>query len=272
MTAGDVTFTTTDGVRLHSRRDGQAPGTSPRLLVINSLGTDLRSWDRAVAIWGEHLDILRYDQRGHGASGTGTPGADLHRLGRDALAVLDHHGVERAHVCGCSLGGLVAQWLAVEAPERVEGLVLVDTAMRVGSEEAWRDRAALVRDGGMEAVVPLVLERFFSDEARATNRSGVAQVARVLLNLDPEGYAQACEVLATADLREIAGAIQASTLVVVGEKDVATPPHQALELAKVTGAALEVLPGAGHLAGVEQPEALGRLVLEHLGVRPDTTG
>lgn len=239
------------------------------LLLVNSLGTDHSLWDAQVPAWTATHRVLRYDQRGHGAS-TAPPGPyTIDQLGRDALAVLDAHDVERADVCGMSLGGVVALWLAVHAQDRVRRVVLADTAARVGTEQAWRARAAAVREDGMGAVVDVVLERFFSAAFRASGDPTVQRVGDGLRDADVEGYAASCEALAAADLRDVVGTVRAPCLVVVGTEDAATPPADARDLQRRLPRAEYVeLPGAGHLASLEQPRAFADLVTTFLAA-PD---
>jgi 3-oxoadipate enol-lactonase len=259
----DRIVTVPDGPTLRVRSDGAAG--APPVLLINSLGTDLSMWDQQLPAWSATHRIVRYDQRGHGASSVPEGPYTIEQLGADAVAVLDAFDVTRADVCGLSLGGLVALWLAAHAPERVGRVVFADTAARVGTEQGWRDRAATVREHGMDAVVDLVLERFFSPAFRATGAPAVDRVARTLRDTTPEGYAASCDALATADLRAAAPQVTACSLVVVGTADEATPPADARALRDlVPGAGYAELPGAGHLANLEQPESFGRLVHDFL--------
>ncbi|HSK25131.1 MAG TPA: 3-oxoadipate enol-lactonase [Egicoccus sp.] len=250
-------------VDLRIRLDGD-PATPP-LLLINSLGTDLSSWDAQVAAWSSARRVVRYDQRGHGRSSVPSGPYTLEQFGTDALAVLDTCGIARADLCGLSLGGLVALWLAVHAPDRVGRVVLADTAARIGTEDAWRTRAALVREQGMDAVVDLVLDRFFSPAFLASGDPGVERVRQALRSADPEGYAASCDALAAADLRERAAEVAAACLVVVGTADAATPPADAQQLRDlVPAAAYAELEGAGHLANLERPDEFTRLVADFL--------
>lgn len=264
------TITTPDGVRLRTRTDGDA--SAPALLLVNSLGTDLSMWDDQITLWATTHLVVRFDQRGHGGSDVPPPPYTVEQFGRDALSVIDQHGIDRADLCGISLGGLVALWIAATATQRVHRAVLADTAARIGSEETWRDRAAAVRAGGMGAVTDLVLDRFFSPGFRASGATAVAHVERTLLRTDVEGYAGSCEALAVADLRDLAPQAGVPILVVVGDEDVATPPSTAEELVRLLpDAELSSLPGAGHLANLERPEAFARLVADFLAV-PARTG
>lgn len=252
-----------DGLALRYRIDGSAG--APALVFSNSLGTDLGMWEAQVAILGEHFQIVRYDTRGHGGSGVPGGHATLERLGRDLLALLDHLGLERAHVCGLSLGGLTAQWLAVHHPARVGRLVLSNTAARIGSVESWDARIAAVAAGGMGAIAEAALARFFSPAFRAAHPATVRAYGAVLAATDPAGYVACCAALREADLRPVVARIVAPALIVAGTLDESTPPEQARELhAALAGSELVVLDGAAHLASVERPEVFSALLRRFL--------
>lgn len=256
--------TADDGVRLHARSDG--PSDAPALLLLNSLGTDLTMWDQQIAAWSEVRRLIRFDQRGHGRSDAPTSPYSIERFGRDALAVLDAYEIGAADVCGLSLGGLVALWIAGSAPQRVRQAVLADTAARIGTEQGWRQRAATVRDEGMGAVTDLVLGRFFSREFRVSAAPEVAALDRTLRSAAVDGYAGSCDALADADLTDLVREVRASSLVIVGTADEATPPAVAQALhAQLHDSKFVELAGAGHLSNLEQPESFSRAVLDFLG-------
>lgn len=241
--------TSFDGARLRSRRDGRVHGAT--ILYINSLGCDMAMWEpQCAALEGRHRH-LRYDARGHGQSDAPEGDYDLATLGRDALAVLDAHDVERAHVCGLSLGGLTAQWLAIHAPERVERLVLANTASRVGSVEGWTTRAETVRSRGMEAVADVVIGRFFSPGFSILAPATVARFRAVLIATAPAGYAGCCAALRDADLTADLPRISAPTLVIGGASDVSTPPEQGAALAAAIPGASFLTLDAAHISNIE---------------------
>lgn len=261
--ATNLPVVTDDGTELATRRHGGGPRRP--LVLCNSLGTDLSLWEPQVGVWARDRSVVRFDTRGHGASGAPPPPYVVERLGRDALQVLDAHHLDVVDVCGLSLGGLVATWLAANAPERIGRVILADTAARVGTEEAWRTRAETVRVEGMAAVAEAVLERFFRAAYRARDAAGVERVRRMLLATPVDGYVGACEALAVADLGEDAGRIAAACLVVVGTADEATPVADAQRLrGLIPGARLVTIAGAGHLANVEEPERFASLVRDFL--------
>ena len=251
-------------VALHHRLDG--PEHAPVLVLANSIGTDLSLWDDEVAALSARWRVLRYDPRGHGRSPAPAGPYKIDDLGADLLALLDRLGIERASICGLSLGGMVAMWVAINAPERVDRLVLCATAPRLGPPELWTERAEAVRADGMEAVLEGVLERWFTAGFRDLNPAAVERVAGMLRATPAEGYASCCEAIRELDLRDALAAIEAPTLVIAGAEDPATPPEGALELrAAIAGARLVVLPEAAHIVHLAQPDAFGAALVDHLG-------
>jgi 3-oxoadipate enol-lactonase len=254
---------TDDGTRLHYRLDG--PADTPVVLFINSLGTDLRMWDAQVAALSPSVRCLRYDTRGHGQSDAPPGPYTLERLGRDAVALLDGLGIERVNVCGLSLGGLTALWLAIHRPGRVHRAILANTAARIGSDEVWRARIEAVRAGGMAGIRDAVLTRFLSAGFREREPEITRSVGEMLDATPDEGYVGCCAALGDADLRDLVSTIEARSLVIGGELDEATPPAQAEDLhAEIVPSELMVIPGVAHLSNLEAPELWNRRLLELL--------
>jgi 3-oxoadipate enol-lactonase len=251
---------------LHHVFDG--PADAPVLVLSNSLGTDLGLWSENLPAWTSSFRVLRYDQRGHGGSEV-TPGPySLELLGRDVLDLLDAVGLGRASFCGLSLGGATAMWLAVNAPRRIERLVLACTSPRFGPPEHWLERARIVRSEGLEPIADAVLERWFTARFRAEQPSVAARFRTGLAGTPAEGYAACCEALAAWDYRERVGEITAPTLVIAGAEDPTVRPEQAALLAeRIAGSRLVVLPDAAHLANVGQPQAFSAAVSEHLALQ-----
>ena len=160
MTSASGSFRTDDDCRIAWRTDGDA--SSPPLLVANSLGTNLGMWDQQVPVWAEERYVIRFDMRGHGGSEVASEGFGIDRLGRDALELLDHLKIARCDFVGLSLGGMIGQWLGVNAPERLGRLVLTNTSAYMGPPESWDARIAAVRSGGMAGIADAVVERWFT--------------------------------------------------------------------------------------------------------------
>lgn len=251
-------------VALHHLLEG--PEEAPVLVVANSLGTTLDMWRDQVPALRERFRLLRYDHRGHGGSPVPPGPYSIGDLGRDVLTMLDRLGIERVSFCGLSIGGMVGMWLASEAPERFERLVLCCTSAKLGPPENWDTRARTVRAEGMSAVADAVLERWFTPPFHEGRPEVVRWARGMLEGTSAEGYAGCCEAIRDMDLRDRLGKISAPTLVVAGADDPATPPeHAGLIHDSIPGARLELVPRAAHLANVEQPEIVAREILDFLG-------
>ncbi|MEZ0109768.1 3-oxoadipate enol-lactonase/4-carboxymuconolactone decarboxylase [Catenulispora sp. EB89] len=254
---------------LHFVVDG--PADAPPLLLGPSLGTSLAVWDAQVSVLARHHRVVRWDLPGHGGSagdlvGAGATVADLADL---VLAGADELGLARFDYAGISIGGAVGAELAVRHPERIASLALVCSSARFGDPQAWRDRAAQVRAAGTGALAASAAGRWFTPAFADTET--IATLVGDQRAADPEGYAACCDALAGYDLRAELGRIGAPTLVIAGRQDTATPPSHARELVDgIGGAGLVEIPGAGHLAPVEQSGAVLNALLGHLG-RPQST-
>jgi 3-oxoadipate enol-lactonase len=247
-------------VTLHSRLDG--PRDAPPLMLCNSLGTTLEMWDSQVAPLTTQFRVVRYDRRGHGRSPVPSGPYSLEELGRDALDLLDDLGIERVSFCGLSIGGMVGMWLASEAPERIERLVLCSAAPTLPPREQWLERAATVRAEGVAAIADAVLERWFTPLAPESLRESFRAM---LVGTPAEGYAGCCEALADVDLRDRLASIQAPTLVVTGDGDpVATPETGEQLAAAISGARHVTVAGARHISNAEEPSTFTQHVLAHL--------
>mgnify|MGYP006390800687 CR=1 FL=1 len=251
-----------NGRTLRVRCDGER--SRPAIVLSNSLGTDLSMWDAQAAVLAARFHVVRYDTRGHGGSDAPPGPYTIDLLGRDVLALLDHLDIERAHFVGLSMGGVIGQWLGAHAPGRLHKLVLANTASRIGTEEAWRARAAAVRAGGMSDVAAGAPGRWFTPEFVARQPVVVGSMQKTLRGLDPEGYAACCEALAVADLSGDVRRICAPALVIAGILDPVTTELDAQSLADaIPGATLARLP-ASHLSNIEAPDRFSDLVATFL--------
>jgi 3-oxoadipate enol-lactonase len=246
------------------------PPAAPTLLLINSLGSSLEMWDPLVPALAGRFRVIRYDLRGHGRSPVPPGPYDLADLGADAVRLLDRLGVDRAHVCGLSLGGMVAMWMAAHEPSRVDRLVLCCTSARLGPPEVWAERARTVRAGGTAAVADAVLDRWLTPGYAAGHPGRVRSLRAMLVATPAQGYADCCGVIERMDLRADLPGITAPTLVIAGAADPATPPSHAEEIvAGIRDARLWVLADAAHLAAAQRPDAVAALVLTHLTAATD---
>lgn len=259
-----------DGAGLRFRIDG--PRRAPVLVLSNSLGTTLELWDAQVPRLSAFFQVLRYDHRGHGGSTAPRSPYEIADLGGDLLGLLDALDVDQAAVCGISLGGMVAMWLAAHHPARVASIVVACSAPELGPTTSWQDRAAGVRRDGLAPLLPNLLERWLTPEVRERRPDLVAGVARMLERCDAEGYAACCEAIGEMDLRPVLGDIRAPSLVIGGAHDPVTPPATQLALAERLAAGLLVLPASSHLANLSEPDAFTEAVLSHVAGSPARRG
>jgi 3-oxoadipate enol-lactonase len=254
--------TTDDGCRLAYEVTG--PASAPVLVLSNSLGTDRTLWDRQIDRLTAHFRVLRYDARGHGASDAPAGDYTIDRLGRDVVSLLDAAGVARASVCGVSIGGLTALWLGIHAADRVERLVLANTAARIGSTTMWEERTRLVRESGLETLATATMARWFTPAFIEAEPATIARMSSTISRMSPAGYLGCCAALRDADLRAAATHVRSPCLVVTGRVDVATPPDAGAWLAATIPGAQLVEFDAAHLSNVECAEAFTDAVLTFL--------
>jgi 3-oxoadipate enol-lactonase len=226
------------------------PGARP-LVLANALGTTSELWEPQIPSLAGRFRVVRYEY---------LPRDSVRALGRDVLDLADERGLERFSFCGLSLGGMVGMWLAVNAPERIERLVLACTTARFGAPEEWRRRAALARADGLNELAEAAADRWFT-------RGFVDRARYVEMNLatSPAAYAAGCAAIGGFDFRASLGQIAAPTLVIAGAEDTATTPADATFIAqRVPNGRLVIIEGAAHLANVERPDAFTAAVVDHL--------
>jgi 3-oxoadipate enol-lactonase len=245
----------------------EGPEDASVVVFSNSLGTRGLMWDAQAAALSRRLRVLRYDTRGHGDSPVPKGPYSMAELGGDVLGLLDRLGLERVSFCGLSIGGMTGMWLGVNAPERIDRLVICCTAMHLPPREMWIDRAAQVRAEGMGAVIEATIERWLTPEFPERNPEVVERIRKTFLSTPPEGYAGCCEALAEVDMRGELGAVRAPTLVIGGADDpVGTPERVAAIGEEIPGSRVVVLPNARHLAAVERADAVTAELEQHLQV------
>jgi len=254
-----------DGARIDYSIAGAA--TAPPLLFINSIATTRELWARQVPRCSKSFRVITYDARGHGFSAVTAGDYTIEQLGRDALAILDDVGVESAHVCGISLGGLTAMWLGVHAPRRIKSLVLANTGTKIGNLEMWSERIAFVRQQGMATLADITMPRWFTDGFRAREPQTVEQFRAMVAACPAAGYLSCCAALRDEDLREAISAIRGPVLCVAGRSDPATPP-EALQFIhdRIAGSKM-ILLDAAHLTNVEQDQAFTKALTDFIPSR-----
>jgi 3-oxoadipate enol-lactonase len=249
-------YVTTPAGKLHYRVDG--PEDGPPLFLSNSLGTTLDMWFPQVERLRGTFRLITYDTRGHGQSSVPAGEYSLDELGEDAVCILDAAGVEDAHVCGLSLGGLTAMWLGVYHPSRLRSLVLADTAARIGTVERWIDRVAKARTEGMSAIADLSMNNWFTADYRGREPAVVARFHAMVASCSLQGYLGCCAALREADLRPLINQVRARTLVVNGDQDPSTTVTDAEYVSSQIPNATLLTLGAAHLTNVECPDSFSR--------------
>ena len=251
-----------DDVSLHYRDDG--PKEGPVVVFANSLGTDLRLWDPVLPYLPSGLRLIRYDKRGHGLSPALPPPYRMGALVRDVERLLDFLDLRDVVIVGCSIGGLIAQGLAVKRLDQVRAMVLTNTAAKIGTHEMWNDRMTQVKADGIEGIAEVTMERWFSKRFRATDELKLWKA--MLVRQTVPGYLGCCAAIAGTDFYTTTASLKLPTLVIAGSEDGATPPDLVRETAAlVAGARFELMRGAGHLPMAEAPEAFAALLTGFLG-------
>ncbi len=232
------------------------------VVFANSLGTDLRMWDGVIAAL-PGLRAIGFDKRGHGLSALPPQAWTIEDLASDVLALMDHLQIDRAVIAGCSVGGMIAQATAIAAPGRVRGLVLSNTAAKIGTVEGWQARIAAIRAGGIASIGDAILQRWFAADFLA--RPDHLAWRTMLERTDPEGYCGTCVVLSKADLRAGLRGLDMPVLFLAGDQDQSTPVSLVTETAAlIAGAKVAVVGGSGHLPAIDAPATTAKLIEDFL--------
>lgn len=257
-------FARVNGIHLHYRADVATAG-KPTLVFSNSLGTDFRIWDGVAARLAPVANMVFYDSRGHGLSDAPPAPYRIEDHVADLNALLDHLDVTDAFICGLSVGGLIAQGLYQAAAEKVRGLILCDTAAKIGTPDMWAERIDLVERHGIAAMADAVLERWFAPGFRTPDNPDFAGARNMLVRQTVDGYAGTCAAIRDADYRESSRSIAVPTLCIVGREDGATTPQVVRELADIIpGARYEIIEDAGHIPCMEKPDELSALIADFI--------
>ena len=248
-------------VQLHWREDGNPDGFP--VVFANSLGTDLRVWDKIVHRLPPDLRLIRYDKRGHGLSSCPAGPYSLEQLTQDAEQLLDHLGVTSCVFVGLSIGGMIGQGLAARRPDLVRALVLSNSAAKMGNAQMWKDRIAAISQSGIEALATPILDRWFGSAFRM--QPEIEGWRNMLCRTPVEGYVGCCAAIAEADLRTGTAQLLLPVLGIGSSEDGACPPDTVRATTELVPTARYVeIKGAGHLPCVEKPEEFAGLLTDYL--------
>src|SRR5258708_35766149 len=238
-----------DGCMLNVSVEGRDSG--PTLMLSNSLGCTLQMWQPQMKALTQLFRVIRYDRRGHGKSSVPPGPSSMERFGRDVLAILDDLNIEKTHWCGLSMGGMVGQWLAANAPERFGKIILSNTACYYPDPTNWLNRIKAVREGGIAAVADTVISGWLTAGFREREPQITANMKAMLTAAPVESYLACCGALSTRDQRPLLPDVETPNPVIAGRHDMATPIAAGEFIrSQVPGASLTIL-DAAHISNVE---------------------
>ena len=238
--------------------------SQPAIIFSNSLGTQFNMWQPQISFFEKKFYVICYDTRGHGASSAPQGPYSIEQLGTDVVHLLDHLNIEKASFCGISMGGLTGQWLAIHHPERFNHVIVCNTAAKIGQEQAWNDRAQLVREQGLKPIAETAASRWFTEPFIRSNTAIVESLSNDLGAGSPEGYASCCEALAKADLRADLKTITVPVLIIAGQQDPVTTVADAQYLVNQIPNSQLIEINASHISNIEQPKAFNQAIFSFL--------
>ncbi|MGQ7792475.1 alpha/beta fold hydrolase [Faunimonas sp. B44] len=249
-------FVESNGVKFHCELSG--PVGAPWVTFSHALANNLTLWDDVAERLSDRYRVLRYDHRGHGQT-EAVPGPyTFPMLIKDVLGIWDELGVDRSHWVGLSIGGMIGYGLGIEHPERLRSIVACDSRPDAPPDYAayFQSRIDKAREKGMEGVVEPTIERWFTPETRAKNPPVLDKVRDMIRTTNPVGHEGCCEALKTLSFGPRLHEIKVPTLILGGAKDKGAPPEALAEAAaKIPGAEHVVIPDAGHITALENPDA-----------------
>jgi 3-oxoadipate enol-lactonase len=231
-------------------------------VFINSLGTDFRIWDGVVDVLQNYGNVLRYDKAGHGLSSNAEKSYQISNYAADLLGIMDYLKIEKAVIVGLSIGGIIAQYLAIHKPERIEKLILSNTAPKVGTVDSWNTRINIVKNKGIASIADTVMNVWFSKSFHKNQSDQLNGYKMMLSNSNVEGYLKACEALKMNDLTAEIHKINLPTLCIAGTVDGSTPPELVKTMAdNIPNVKYILIDGVGHIPCVEVPEIVANHIL-----------
>lgn len=244
---------------LHYRIDGDPQGAP--IVFANSLGTDFRLWDKVIPLLPEGLRILRFDKRGHGLSSCPPGDYSIRDLVIDTAQLMHALDFENSLFVGLSIGGLIAQGLASHHRQLVSSIVISNSAAKIGTEQMWQERMHSLRSGGIEALADNIMERWFSNNFRASQSEELLGWRNMLTRTPVEGYIGCCAAIAASDFTQSTAELNLPAMLIAGDEDGSTPPELIRATADlIKGSRYELITGAGHLPCVEQAEQYARIL------------
>nr|MBX2881406.1 alpha/beta fold hydrolase [Granulosicoccus sp.] len=206
-----------NGINVTYRFDG--PEAAPIVMLSNSLMSNLSMWDPQIEVLTESFRVLRYDTRGHGDTDATEGPYSIKLLAEDVIALLDALGIDKVHFAGLSMGGMIAQYLGANFPDRIHSLLLCDTASEMPTREMWNDRISSAQNGGITALLDGTLQRWFTPPFLEKDKAAVEKVAEMIRTTDTVGYIGCASAVRDMSQTSILSHITAPTIIIVGEDD-----------------------------------------------------
>ncbi|WP_299547194.1 3-oxoadipate enol-lactonase [uncultured Tateyamaria sp.] len=248
-------------VRLHYRIDG--PDDGAPVVFVNSLGTDMRLWDPILPLLPDGLRILRFDKRGHGLSTCPSGPYSMGLLINDCEQLMDLHGFKDVMFVGLSIGGMIAQGLAVKRLDLMRAMVLSNTGAKIGTKEMWADRIRDVNSGGIEALADAVMDRWFSKDFH--KNADLELWRNMLVRQEDAGYTGCSAAISGTDFFATTATLRLPTLGIAGSEDGSTPPDLVRETVDhIPGSQFHLIRKAGHLPCVERPDEFARVLTDFM--------
>ena len=260
-----MAFIKVNDVVLHARAGREEHGRP--LVFINSLGTDYRIWHKvAHDLRGADFRFLFHDKRGHGLSDIGDVPYSIEDHVADVAALMDHYRMKEAIICGISVGGMIALALSAARPDLVSGLILCNTAHKLGTDAAWNLRIAKVASSGLSHIWGQIERAWFTADFRKNHPDEVRGIRNMVIRCHQGGYIGTCMAIRDADYTEAAKSVSVPTLVVGAAQDGSTPPDVVKGMAEIIpGAEYHEMADAAHMTCIEQPARLAELIRDFAG-------
>ena len=248
---------------IHFRDEG--PRNDFAIVFANSLGTDLRVWDELIKELNQEYRTVRFDKRGHGLSTNSEDSISIEALANDLKLLVSYLKIKKICLVGLSIGGLIALEFFKKNPLYLKGLVLSDTAAKIGTSDMWSERIRRIKSGGIEAISDDILARWFSNEFLKTKMGPLQLWRSMLTRTSLSGYLGCCEAISNCDLTEEAKTVNVPTLLIVGDEDGSTPVNLVKDTAKlIENSEFKIIKGAGHLPCVEKPRIFAEELVRFL--------
>jgi 3-oxoadipate enol-lactonase len=245
------------------KQDGK-PGR-PVVLMSNSLMSNMDMWDQTVPALLDKYQVLRYDTRGHGQTAVTAGPYSINQLADDAIGLLDEVGIDRAHIMGLSMGGMIAQQIGARYSERVLSVLLCDTASEMPPRSMWEERLAIARKEGMSGLVDTVIRRWFTAAFIEQAPEQVKKIREMILGTSTEGFINCASAIRDMAQTTMLLKIKAPTLIITGRLDPACTVDQAVVLHRMIDTSkMVILENAAHLSNIEQADAFNQHVLDFL--------